>query len=202
MKKVTDDAKASGLDVSDNWVLSGGIRSWEEATRRLGELEAGLNARSELRSALEKHRDELMTSLDVTAVKELLTELEVRSKEMPTLEIDPLKERAAMAKAQLSVHQDLCSCISSKEISEVESALQKATVVGLDQPAQCLLPDGGKILERAKHWKANWRLVRSTMLSTSLSRQRCCSARSMSRRCRHTSNCVSVSASAATRLRH
>ena len=40
--KVTDDAKASGVDVSDNWVLSGGIRSWEEATRRLGELEAGL----------------------------------------------------------------------------------------------------------------------------------------------------------------
>ena len=106
-----------------------------------------------LRAALEKHRDELRKSLDVTAMKALLTELELRSKEMPNMEIDPLKERAAAAETQRSVHQDLCSCISSMQVSEVESALQKATLVGLNS-AECLLPDGARILDRAKHWKA------------------------------------------------
>ena len=142
-----------------------------------------------LRAALEKHRDELR----LTAMKALLTELEVRSKEMPNLEIDPLKERAAAAETQLSV--------SSMQVSEVESALQKATLPGLDS-AECVLPDGARILDRAKHWKAKLEAGPNTISCTSLSRQRCCSTGSTSRRCRHTSNCATFSASATMRLRH
>ncbi|CAK0835479.1 unnamed protein product [Prorocentrum cordatum] len=144
-------AEAEGLSAAGAWLVEEGPASLEAARARAQELREAQRSEAEAEERLERQLAAAAGSVDPLELQRAIGRAEARGR--PAQQVGPLRGRRDELRRQLAVLSELRSC-ARRGAAEPSRALARAEEAGLGAPEAWLLPEGPRVLARARCWAA------------------------------------------------